>query len=110
MIIDVDCEDDTTHVAKVVNDFGDDTFMVKFLEKRSNSTYCFSSEEEKITRDMISGYYDVENLEDTGHFMKERGDVYVPYHESDDEDFTCSETESVESDDSVSLVDEEEEE
>lgn len=107
MIVDVECEDGTTQIAKIVNDSDGDTFTVRYLEKRTNSTYCFSSEDEKITKDMISGYYDVENLEDTGYFMKEKGDVYVQYHESEDEDFTCSDSESDESDESVSLVDEE---
>lgn len=106
MIIDVHCEDDTTQVAKVVNS-DDETYTVKFLEKRSNSTFCFSTVEETITKDMVSGFYDVENLEDTGNFIKEREGVFVSYHESDDEDFTCSEMSDT--DESISLEDEEDE-
>lgn len=108
MIIDVHCEYDTTQVAKVVHNDGE-TYIVKFLEKRSSNKFCFSTIEETITKDMISGFYDVENLEDTGHYMKEREGVFVAYDESDDEDFVCPDDESDESDesdDSISLDDE----
>lgn len=105
MIIDVQCENDTTQIAKVYHNDGD-TYTVRFLERRGSNVFCFSKSEETITKDMISGFYDVENLEDTGHFTKERDGVFAPYNESDDEDFVCSESESEESDECISLVDE----
>jgi|TARA_B100000767_G_C19569995_1_gene452791 hypothetical protein len=58
-----------------------------------------------IERDSISGFYDVDNLEDTGIYVHtQRG--YELIDDSEDEDFTCSDVESEESDD-VSLIDEE---
>ena len=54
----------------------------------------------------MSGFYDVDTLEDTDLFAKfPQG--YVLLDDSEDEDFECSDEESSESDD-VSLVDEDE--
>ena len=98
MIVDIDSQ-----VAKITKDHGD-TCTVKFLEKRTNSTYCFSTEKTTISKDAISRYYECEKLENTGHFMKEADNVYVYYDEHGDKDFACSDTECESEDES--LVDE----
>jgi len=104
MIVDVQCDDHSVHIAKIVKDCGD-SCSVKFLERIHSSVFNFSDQVEMIERDSISGFYDVENLEDTGIYVHtQRG--YELIDDSEDEDFTCSDVESEESDD-VSLIDEE---
>ncbi len=104
MIVDVQCDDHSVHIAKIVKDYGD-SCSVKFLERIHSSVFNFSDHVETIERDSISGFYDVENLEDTGIYVHtQRG--YELIDDSEDEDFTCSDVESEESDD-VSLIDEE---
>jgi hypothetical protein len=97
MIIDVG-----GRIAKIVDDH-DDSVTVNFLQKRSKNTFCFSSEQQTISKDDISSYL-ADRLEDTGLFLKEK-DHYVEYHESDDDDYVYSD--SAESDsEEESLVDE----
>ena len=104
MIVDVQCDDHSVHIAKIVKDSGD-SCSVKFLERIHSGVFDFSDHVEMIERDSISGFYDVENLEDTGIYVHtQRG--YELIDDSEDEDFTCSDVESEESDD-VSLIDEE---
>jgi hypothetical protein len=104
MLVDIACDDDTTQIARIKKDDGA-ACTVNFLEKRSNSTYCFSIEDEVVTKDTISGYYDVEQLEDTGLFILIRDGVYTFYDEDEDSDFVCSD--SSESDDTISLEEDE---
>lgn len=104
MLVDIVCDDDTTQIARIKKD-GGDAYTVNFLEKRSNSTYCFSIEDEVVTKDTISGYYDVDQLEDTGLFIMIREGVYTFYNEDEDSDFVCSD--NSETDDSISLEDDE---
>lgn len=105
MLVDIVCDDDTTQIARIKKDDGD-ACTVNFLERRSNGVYRFSTEDEIVTKDVISGYYDVDQLEDTGNFIQVREGEYTLHDDDEDEDFTCSESDSLESDDSVSLVEE----
>jgi|TARA_R110001583_G_scaffold56319_1_gene170171 hypothetical protein len=105
MIVDVQCDDHSVQIAQLLNDLGD-SCEVKFLERIHSSVFNFSDRVEMIERGSISGFYDVEKLEDTGIYVHtQRG--YELIDDSEDEDFTCSDVESEESDD-VSLIDEEE--
>lgn len=105
MIVDVQCDDHSVQIAQLLNDLGD-SCEVKFLERIHSSVFNFSDRVEMIERGSISGFYDVEKLEDTGIYVHtHRG--YELIDDSEDEDFTCSDVESEESDD-VSLIDEEE--
>tara|TARA_B110000503_G_scaffold4746_1_gene6315 strand:- start:1184 stop:1513 length:330 start_codon:yes stop_codon:yes gene_type:complete len=108
MFVDIVCDDNTTQIARIQKEDGD-SYTVNFLDKHTTGTYRFSTEDEIVTKDMISGYYDVDRLEDTGNFIKVREGEYTFYDEDEDEDFTCSESDSSESDDSVSLVEEDDE-
>ena len=104
MIVDVQCDDHSIQIAKIVKDSGD-SCEVKFLERIHSSVFKFSDHVEMIERDSICGFYDVDNLEDTGIYVHtQRG--YELIDDSEDEDFTCSDVESEESDD-VYLIDEE---
>lgn len=107
MLIDVECEDDTTQIAKIIQE-NTDTYVVSFLEKNSHHFYDFSGDTEIINKESVSGFYDVEELEDTGLYVK----VPLGYElidDSDDLDYECSDEEDEDEDD-VSLDEEGEEE
>ena len=106
MIVDVKCDDDTTHIARVVGE-NENEYTVNFLERVHSSVFSFSQNVESVSKESISGFYDVENLEKTGLYVyTQRG--YEIIDDSEDEDFTCSGSETDESEDDVSLVDEDE--
>ena len=105
MIVDVTCEDDTIQIARIIREDGDN-YVINFLEPKRRSVYDFSSNVETVPKDTISGFYDVDNLEDTGLYYKV-GDGYELIDDSDDEDYVCSD-EDDDSDSDESLIDEEE--
>jgi len=106
MIVDVKCDDDTTQIARVVQE-SEHNYVVNFLERVHSSVFSFSQNVESVSKESISGFYDVENLEKTGLYVHtQRG--YEIIDDSEDEDFTCSGSETDESEDDVSLVDEDE--
>ena len=107
MIVDVRCEDGTTQIAKTLLE-SEDSYRVQFLERNKYNLYEFVDECEDVPREAVSGFYDVENLEDT-HLFARHPQGYELIDDSEDEDFECSDEESSESDD-VSLVDEDEDE
>lgn len=105
MIVDVACEDGTTQIARTVLE-NQDTYIVSFLEKNKHNLYDFVDERE-VPKDSVSGFYDVEELEDTGLYVK----IPLGYElidDSEDEDYECSEDDD--DDDDESLVDEDEDE
>jgi len=103
MIVDVQCEDDTIQIARIVHEHGD-MYAINFLEPKRQGVHNFSSETELVPKESISGFYDTNNLEDTDMYMKVQGG-YVLMDDSEDEDFTCSESDESESE---SLVDDDE--
>jgi hypothetical protein len=106
MIIDVQCEDGTTQIAQTIIE-NQDSYIVQFLEKTKDNYYHFVCEDEEVSKESVSGFYDVESLEETTLFARfPQG--YVLLDDSDDEDFECSESDEDESEDE-SLIDEEEE-
>jgi hypothetical protein len=105
MIIDVHCEDGTTQIAQTVSE-SEDHYIVNFLERTIDKYYHFSSEDEEVMKESVSGFYDVEKLEDT-HLYAKVPQGYELIDDSEDEDFECD-SEDEESDDDVSLVDEDE--
>ena len=106
MIIDVECEDGTTQIARTVLE-NQDSYIVNFLEKNTQNFYDFIDAHEEVLKESVSGFYDVENLEETDLFIKvPQG--FVLLDDSEDEDYECTETDEEESDDDISLVDEEE--
>lgn len=106
MIVDVACEDDTIQIAKTVCEQRD-TYIVHFLEKNAHGLYDFVDEPEEVHKDAISGFYDVDELEDTNLYTKVPLG-YAIIDDSEDEDYECSDEES--DDDDVSLMDEDEDE
>ena len=91
MIVDVRCDDDTTQIARIVQE-SEHNYAVNFLERVHSSVFNFSQNVESVSKESVSGFYDVENLEKTGLYVHtQRG-----YEIIDD------------SEDDVSLVDEDE--
>ena len=83
-----------------------DTYVVNFLEKNKYNFYDFVDNQEVISKDSVSGFYDVDELEDTNLYVK----VPLGYDlidDSEDEDYECSD-DSEDDDDDISLVDEDE--
>jgi hypothetical protein len=81
-------------------------YAVNFLEKENN-VYNFSLDTELVPKDTISGFYDVENLEETELYVKVPGG-YDLVDDSEDEDYVYSD-ESESDSESESLVDEDDE-
>jgi len=109
MIVDVQFEDETVQIARIIHEHGD-MYAVNFLEKENNM-YNFSLETELVPKDAISGFYDVENLEETELYVKVPGG-YDLVDDSEDEDYICSDEDEFESEsesESESLVDEDDE-
>jgi hypothetical protein len=103
MIVDVHCEDDTVQIARIVDEHSD-SYSITFLESKKHGVYNFSSETELVPKESISGFYDVDNLEDTDLYMKVQGG-YVLMDDSEDEDYVCSDSDVSESE-SESLCEE----
>ena len=103
MIVDVHCEDDTIQIARIVHEHSG-MYAINFLESKRRGIYDFSNETELVPKESISGFYDKDNLDETNLYMKVQGG-YVLLDDSEDEDFTCSESDESESE---SLVDDDE--
>jgi hypothetical protein len=106
MIVDVQCKDNTIQIAKIIGEPAPELYKVKFIQQLKPCLYDFCKEAEVIQKDMVSGFYDVEHLEDT-HLYAKVPDGYELIDDSEDEDFEISESDDEESEDDVSLVDEE---
>jgi len=108
MIVDVQFEDETIQIARIIHEHGD-MYAVNFLEKENN-VYNFSLDTELVPKDAISGFYDVENLEETELYVKVPGG-YDLLDDSEDEDYVCSEEDNSESESEsdISLEDEDDE-
>lgn len=105
MIIDVECEDGTTQIARTFLE-NRDSYIVQFLERNKQNFYDFVDDKEEIPKSAVSGFYDVEELEKTELFAR-HPQGYELIDDSDDETFECSESDEEDSEDE-SLVDEDE--
>ena len=105
MIVDVRCEDDTVQIARIVHEHAG-MQAVNFLEEKKRGVYDFSSVTELICKEAISGFYDVDNLEDTDLYYK-TDDGYELVDDSEDEDYECTDSDISESE---SMIDDEEDE
>jgi len=63
----------------------EDVYIVNFLDRNKFKLYNFVPQEEEVNKTSVSGFYDVESLEETGLFVKvPRG--YELIDDSEDED------------------------
>jgi hypothetical protein len=93
-LIDIVLRDNVISLARVLEDMGP-TLMVQLLKKNKKEVYEFTEYPEEIPRESISGFYDTDNLEETGLYIKtEYG--YEEISESDS-DYEPGETDSSES-------------
>ena len=106
MLVDVNCDDGTVQIARIIKD-GDDTCTVRFLERIKSNLYEFMKSDDVVEKSSISGFYDTDDLEKTLLYTKVHNG-YELIDDSEDEDFTCSESEDETDDDDISLVDEDE--
>lgn len=105
MIVDVHCEDDTIQIARIIHEHSD-MYAINFLESKRHGVYDFSTSTELVHKDSISGFYDVDKLEDTNLYFKTIHG-YELVDDSEDEDYICSESGESESE---SFIDEDEDE
>ncbi len=105
MIVDIECEDGTTQIARTVLE-NQDNYVVQFLERNKQNFFNFVDGTEEVPKTSLSGCYVVEELEDTKLFTR-YPQGYDLIDDSDDETFECSETDEEDSEDE-SLVDEDE--
>ena len=97
MIVDISCDDDTTQIARIVNE-NQDEYAINFLERVHSGVFDFNPKVEVVNKQSVSGFYDVNDLEKTGLYIHTtRG--YELIDDSEDEDFTCSESDEVETED-----------
>jgi hypothetical protein len=104
MIIDIKCDDGSVQIAKTIHE-NEDTYNVMFLEQVKKGLFDFNKEIEVVHKDSVSGFYDVECLEETGLYVP-TPNGYELIDDSEDEDYECSDEEDADEDDDVSLVDE----
>lgn len=102
MIIDIKCNDGSIQIAKTIHE-NEDTYKVKFLEQVKRGLFDFTQEIEIVEKGSVSGFYDVEHLEETGLYIP-TPNGYELIDDSEDEDYECSDED--EDEDDVSLVDE----
>ena len=104
MIVDVTCEDETIQIARIIHEH-DEMYAINFLEKTKPGVFDFSKKTELVPKDSVSGFYDVDNLEDTELYVKVNGG-YELIDDSEDEDYVCSDEDDDSEDESLCDEDE----
>lgn len=99
-IIDVEYDDGSVNIAKIVADAGVEFVVVPLVSVYGN--YRFSRHPHSVPKESIAGFYDTTELEDTGLFVK-LDDTYYEAVTSDSE-YECDSDSDTETD--VSLEDE----
>lgn len=102
-LVDVVCDDGSICLCRIINDKGDD-YEVFFLEHVKDYKYKFSQKLELIDKGCVCGYYDTDDMEETGMYRKNDTGSYDLIEDETDDDYS---TESEESSDDESLIDEE---
>jgi len=106
MLVDIQCDDDTVQIADLIRDENTHDVEVRFIKRVKSGLYDFEDEISVVPKEAVCGWYDTDNLEETGIFVKVPGG-YDLVDDSEDEDYVCSEEDD--DSDSESLVDEDEE-
>jgi len=102
-LVDVVLSEDVVSLARVVEDLGT-SMKVHILNKNHGGIYIFDEDTEDVPKESICGYYDTDDLEKTGLYIRTRfgyeqvSESDSDYEPSDDDDESC---------DSLSLSDEE---
>ena len=93
-LIDIVLRDNVISLARVLEDMGP-TLIVQLLKKNKKEVYEFAEYPEEIPRESVSGFYDTDDLEKTGLYIKTKYG-YEEISESDS-DYEPGETDSSES-------------
>src|SRR6056300_1129558 len=104
-LIDVVLSEDVVSLARIVEDLGT-SVKVQILNKDHDGIYIFDEEEEHVPKEAICGYYDTDDLEKTGLYIRTRFG-YEQVSESDSDYDPDEDDDDDESCDSLSLSDEE---
>ena len=104
-LIDVVLSEDVVSLARIIEDLGT-SVKVQILNKNHGGIYIFDEEEEHVPKEAICGYYDTDDLEETGLYIKTRFG-YEQVSESDSDYEPDEDDDDDESCDSLSLSDEE---
>ena len=95
-LIDVVLSEDVVSLARIVEDLGT-SVKVQILNKNHGGIYIFDEEEEHVPKEAICGYYDTDDLEKTGLYIRTRfgyeqvseSDSDYDPDEDDDDDESC---------------------
>lgn len=104
-IIDVDFEDGSTNIARIIKDEGSN-YHVLVLENAFGGIYKFSDNPEVIPKESVAGFYDTIDLEQTGLFT----DLDGTYFESCDQSDYEYDTDDESTDTDITVEDEDEDE
>ena len=104
-IVDVTFDDGSISICRILEDLNDDEYLIEEFICKRNGTCKYSGITQVVCKDSVCGYYDVENIEDTGLYRKISDNLYEVVDESDEDHEESSEEE--ESDSDISLDDEE---
>lgn len=105
-LVDVIFEDGIIGLARVIEDKGD-YVKVSFLVPIRKNGFAFDDDIEDVPREAIQGFYDTEDMSQTGIYRVINDNLFERINESDtetDEDFSVGDYDS-EDDEDVSLVD-----
>lgn len=103
-IIDIEYQDGSTEIARVVSSTDTDCH-VRVLYRDRCGLFKFSEEMVIVPKECISGFYDTQSLEDTGLYTK-YDDVYYDQLDESDPDVVYNSSDESESDSEVSLCEE----
>lgn len=95
-LIDVVLSEDVVSLARIIEDLGT-SVKVQILNKNHGGIYIFDEEEEHVPKEAICGYYDTDDLEKTGLYIRTRfgyeqvseSDSDYDPDEDDDDDESC---------------------
>lgn len=103
-LVDVVLSEDVISLARVIEDLGS-SIKVQILNKNHDGIYIFDEDEEEVPKEAICGYYDTEDLEKTGLFVRTQFG-YEQVSESDSDYEPVEDDDASDSCDSTSLSDE----
>lgn len=91
MIVDIQFEDGGVSIAKILSEIEDNYEVCFLLKDLDRDLYYFDTQSEMVPKESVSGFYDVNNLEDTGLYTQV-DDKY--YETGDDSDYSPSDTDT----------------
>lgn len=96
-LIDVSCEDGSVMLARICEPI-DTGYMVQFLEESSDSVFEFNKNKTMIEKNMISGFYDTDDMTeagyteiDSGRYTLEDSDYEPSSEEESEDESVCAE-------------------